>query len=67
MSLISLKIQYAFPLQHINGRMYGYENMTSTARLRQYLAAKGGYLATSDFIANRMEELKPLTWFQCRI
>ena len=37
--------------------MYGYESVSSTSRLRQYLAAKGGYIAPSDFIASRMAEL----------
>ena len=47
-----------FFLQSMNQRVYGYENMASNARLRQYLSAKGGYLATSDFIGSRLAELK---------
>ncbi|KAH3750553.1 hypothetical protein DPMN_185080 [Dreissena polymorpha] len=60
--LVDMKVETPgraeFSPQQINRRMYGYENMSSTARLRQYLESKGGYLATSDFIANRMNELR---------
>lgn len=44
--------------QRMNQRLHGYDNISSTARLRQYLASKGGFLATSDFLANRMAELR---------
>ena len=42
----------------MNQRVYSYENRSGTSRLRQYLASKGGYLATSDYLANRMAELR---------
>ena len=46
-------------------RLYGYESLASNARLRQQLAARGGYSTSGDFIASRMAELKgqksPLT------
>jgi len=47
-----------FSKERMGQRLYGSENLTSNARLRQYLASKGGYMASSDFIATRMAELK---------
>lgn len=44
--------------QRMNQRVLGYKNLSNTARLREYLASKGGYLATTDFLANRMAELR---------
>jgi hypothetical protein len=39
-------------------RLSGYHTVASNARLRQQLAAKGGYLPSGDFIASRMAELR---------
>jgi len=39
-------------------RLSGYHLVASNARLRQQLAAKGGYLPSGDFISARMAELK---------
>ena len=45
-------------LQRMSQRLSGYHLVASNARLRQQLAAKGGYLPSGDFISSRMAELK---------
>lgn len=47
-----------FSDQQMSQRLYGSETLASNARLRQYLASKGGVLASSDFVSSRMSELK---------
>ena len=44
--------------QRMSQRLSGYHLVASNARLRQQLAAKGGYLPSGDFISSRMAELK---------
>lgn len=46
--------------QVMSERLQGFENFTGNARLRQYLASKGGYLASSNFLGDRLRELKGL-------
>lgn len=49
-----------FLFQRMSQRLYGYESLASNARLRQFLSSNGGFLATSDFVNNRMLELRGL-------
>ncbi|RUS80256.1 hypothetical protein EGW08_011985, partial [Elysia chlorotica] len=57
--LLDVKTNLAeFTSQKMSQRLYGYESLASNARLRQQLAARGGYSTSGDFIASRMAELK---------
>ncbi|XP_062603182.1 uncharacterized protein LOC134264959 [Saccostrea cucullata] len=47
-----------FSEQSMSQRLYGCESLASNSRLRQFLASKGGFLATSDFVSSRMSELR---------
>ncbi|XP_064598475.1 uncharacterized protein LOC135464837 [Liolophura sinensis] len=62
--LVDLKVdgptRTDFSTQVMSERLQGFENFTGNARLRQYLASKGGYLASSNFLGDRLRELKGL-------
>ena len=44
--------------QALRERMEGYDRVSSNARLRQLLAVQGGIDSRSNFIANRLAELR---------
>ncbi|GFO26753.1 cytadherence high molecular weight protein 2 [Plakobranchus ocellatus] len=57
--LLDVKVNTSeYTSQKMSQRLYGYESLASNARLRQQLAARGGYSTSGDFIASRMAELK---------